>query len=107
MKMEDLERLPTIHFTQMPEPSADSPIHREAQTFRRELPRLLAEGHEGKWALIKGNEIIGLYQTLDEGYRLGRERYLLQPFIVQPVREWQFLIPTTEHLRYATSQLRS
>jgi len=107
MNMDDLDNLLRIHFTEMPEPSADSPIYREAQTFRRELPRLLAEGHDGKWALIKGNEIIGLYATLDEGYRLGRERFLFHPFIVQPVREWQLLIRTTEHLRYVTSQLRS
>jgi hypothetical protein len=107
MDVMDLDKLPTIHFTQMAEPAPDSPIYREVQTFRRELPRLLAEGHEGKWALIQGSEIIGLYATLEEGYRLGRAKLLLQPFIVQPVRERQLLIRTSEHLRYAASQLPS
>ena len=89
MQIEDLDKLPTIHYTQMAEPAADSPTYREVQTFHRELPRLLAEGHEGKWALIKGGEVVELFQTFDEGCRAGWERYLLQPFLVQPVREWQ------------------
>jgi hypothetical protein len=87
--VQDLEGLTTIHYTQLPEQPSDSPIYQETATFRRALPQLLAEGHEGKWALVKGNEIVGLFATLDEGYRLGRQRYLLQPFLVQPVREWQ------------------
>jgi hypothetical protein len=86
----EFRQAPTIHYTELPEPIPDSPIYREVQTFQRELPRLLAEGHEGKWALIKGDEIIGLFPTMDEGYRVGLERFLLQkPFILQPVREWQ------------------
>jgi hypothetical protein len=92
MKIEDLDQLPTIHYTQMPPHPADSPVYQEVQTFRRELPRLLAEGHEGKWALIQGDEIIGLYPTFDEAYRAGLERFLRQRFILQPVREWQPLL---------------
>src|SRR5437763_11282574 len=89
MKIEDLDRMPTIHFTEMPDPKPDSQTFREEQTFRRELPRLLAEGHEGKWALIKGDEIIGLYATFDESCCAGLKRYLMDGYIVQPVREWQ------------------
>jgi hypothetical protein len=95
--MKDLDGLPTIHYAQMAEPPTSSPIYRESQTFRRELPRLLAEGHEGKWALIKGDEIIRLCETLDEGYRAGRDLYLFQPFLVQPVRERQPLLARQRH----------
>jgi hypothetical protein len=102
--MKDLDGLPTIHYTKMAEPQPDSPIFREVQTFRRELPRLLAEGHEGKWALVKGEEIIALFETLDEGHRAGREKYLFQPFIIQPVCEWQPLIRTLAYLRHASNQ---
>jgi hypothetical protein len=59
--MEDLMKWPKIHYTKMPEPSADSPIYEEVKTFDRELPRLLAEGHEGKWVLIRGPEIVGFF----------------------------------------------
>ncbi len=88
----DLKGLATIHYSELPEGQLDSPTHLEWQTFRRELPRLLAEGHEGTWALIKGDKIIDLFTTLDEGYLAGRTRYLFQPFLVQPVREWQPLL---------------
>jgi hypothetical protein len=98
MQIEDLDRLPTIHYTQMAEARPDSPNYQELRTFRRELPRLLAEGNEGKWALIKGDEIIGVYETFDEGCRVGTERYLLQPHLVQPLREWQPLFQLKVHL---------
>jgi hypothetical protein len=87
--MRDLEGLPTIHFTAMPDVPADDPHYLECQTFRRELPRLLAQGHEGKWALIKGNEIVGVFETLDEAHIAGLARYPSESFILQPVREWQ------------------
>jgi hypothetical protein len=80
---------------------AGSPVYQEVRTFCRELPRMLAEGQEGKWALIKGNEIVGLFATLDDGYRVGRDRYLFAPFLVQPVREWQPLLRSTTCFRHA------
>ena len=92
--MQDLMKWPKIHYTKLVEPSTDSPIYEEVKTFHRELPRLLAEGHEGKWALIHGKEVIGLFETLDDGYRAGREQFLFQPFIVQPVSEWQPMLRT-------------
>jgi hypothetical protein len=98
MTIEDLDRLPTIHYTQIAEPLPNDPDYQELQTFRRELPRLLAQGHEHKWALIKRDEVIGVYVTFDEGCRAGRERYLLEAFLVQPVREWQPLFHTKVHL---------
>lgn len=81
--------LPTIHYTEMPDWPKDDLLYEEAQTFRRELPRLLAEGHEGKWALIKGNEVVGVFDTLDQTHWAGVERFGVQPFIMQPIREWQ------------------
>jgi hypothetical protein len=50
---------------------------------------LLAEGAEGKFALIKGNEIIGIFADEDEAMEMGREKYLMQPFMVQPILEWE------------------
>src|SRR5207237_1276896 len=40
MTIEDLDRLPTIHYTQIAEPLPNDPNYQELQTFRRELPRL-------------------------------------------------------------------
>jgi hypothetical protein len=88
MQVKDFDRLPTIHYTQMPEPQADSPTYGQVMAFRRELPRLLAEGNEGKWALITKDQVIEVYPTFDEACNTGYER-LLRGFIVQLVREWQ------------------
>ena len=79
----ELGRWPKIHYTQVPALTADCDC--EMRTFRRELPRLLAEGNEGKWAMIKGDEIIGVYDTIEDADRVG----VVDRYILAPVREWQ------------------
>jgi len=84
----------SIHFTELRELPADSPIREEWKTYRRELPRLLKEGLEGKFALVKGGAIVGIFATLDEGIQAGRQKYLMQPFLLQPIREREPLLRT-------------
>jgi hypothetical protein len=83
-----------IHYTELPDAKPEDSDFDEWNTFRRELPRLLAEGHEGKFALLKGTEVIGIYDTWEAGYDAGLERYLLQGqgFLVQPIRTWEPLL---------------
>lgn len=38
----------------------------EWDTYRREVPRLLSEGLEGKYILIQGSTIIGIWDTEQE-----------------------------------------
>ena len=63
------------------------PLEREAETYRREVGRLLAEGHEGKVALIKGDTIIGFYDTWEAARQAGLQKYLLEGHLVQTIRE--------------------
>src|SRR5262249_39411762 len=77
----------TIHYTQLAELPLDSPIYREWETYRRELPRLLAEGHEGKFALIRGEVVVGTFADEKAAFARGYALYLLQGFMVQPIRE--------------------
>jgi len=76
---------PTIHYTELAPARPDFPLYSEWETYRREVGRLLAEGHEGRWILIKGEEIIGIWDTeaevLDEGYK----RFLLQGFMIHQI----------------------
>jgi hypothetical protein len=88
---------PTIHYTELQDLPSDSPIREEWKTYRHELPRLLAEGLEGKFALVKSGAIIGIFATLDEGVEAGRQMYSLQPFLVQPIREREPLLRTRGH----------
>src|SRR5262249_47221200 len=57
-----------IRYTELPDVTPGSVLADEWNTFRSELPRLLAEGHEGKFALIKGKQIVGTFDTWEAGY---------------------------------------
>jgi hypothetical protein len=82
----------TIHDTELPRSRPNKPIDLEWETYRREVGRLLAEGHEGKLVFIKGNDIIGVYDTKDEAMDEGRRRYLLDRRLVQQIRTWEPVI---------------
>jgi hypothetical protein len=62
-------------------------LEKELETHRRELPGLLSQGHEGKYVLIRGPQVIGLWATEDEAYKTGRERFGLTPFMVRKVQK--------------------
>lgn len=77
---------PTIHYTELPEASPDSPLHQAWNTYRQEVGRLLAEGQEGMFVLVKDDAVIGLYDTWDAAREAGLQRYLLSPFLVHQVQ---------------------
>ncbi len=78
--------LPTIHFTELTEAKADSPLYQEWNHYRREVGRLLAEGHEGRFVLIKGERIIGIWDTQEEAKAVALQQYLMQPCLIHQVR---------------------
>jgi hypothetical protein len=78
---------PTVHFTELPEAKPDSPLYQEWNTYRREVGRLLAEGSEGRHVLIKGEQVIGLWDTHDAAMMAGYQRFPGQPFLVHQVQE--------------------
>ena len=55
-----------IPFSQPPPAEPDSRIAEESETYRREVGRLLAEGHEGRFAVIKAGRVVGLFDTCEE-----------------------------------------
>jgi hypothetical protein len=75
----------TIHWSKLPPAEPGEPLAAEWETYRREIGRLLAEGLEGKYALIRGNEIVGIYDTWDAARKAGLEKYLLEPHMVHPI----------------------
>ena len=85
-----------IHYSQLPAAESDSPIYVEYETFRREIGRLIAEGHEGRFVLIHANEIIGVWETDRQAMAEGYRRYFAnrEPFIVQEIATWQPLLRT-------------
>ena len=76
----------TIHYTDLPEDTSNSLLAREWNFYRREVGRLLADGQEGRWVLIKGEEIIGIWDTEQEADRIRLQRFLMQPVLLQQIR---------------------
>lgn len=75
----------TIPWTELPPADPNEALAAEWETYRREVGRLLAEGQEGKFALIKGDEVIGIYDTWDDARQVGLEKYLFEPHMIHPV----------------------
>jgi hypothetical protein len=76
---------PTIHYTELPPAQPDSPLCLEWSFYRREVGRLLAEGQEGRFLLIKGEEIIGIWDTEEEARAVAHTRYPMQPYLIQRI----------------------
>lgn len=61
-------------------------LDKELEVYRRERPRLLAEGERDKYVLIKGEHIVGLYGSLEEGLKAAYERFGLDtPFFLREI----------------------
>jgi hypothetical protein len=58
------------------------PLEREAETYRREVQRLLDEGHAGRHALIKGDEVVSIWDTQRDALQAGCDKYGMEPFAV-------------------------
>ena len=69
--------------TEFPEQLAS--IRTELETYYRELPRLLDEGEEGRYLVVKGNAVHGAWDTLRDAIQYGHDRFGLEPFITQEV----------------------
>jgi hypothetical protein len=63
-------------------------LDQELETFRRELPRMLAE-HPGEWVLIHGDEVVGFWPDEGPAYDAGAEQFGPEPFLVDKVQESQ------------------
>jgi hypothetical protein len=87
----------SIPYSQLPAAEPSSRIAEEWETYRREIGRLLVEGHEGRFVVIKGGQVVGLFDACDEARTFGARRFLLEPYLIQQVRR---LEPLHHHARY-------
>lgn len=64
--------------------SADRlPLQTEIDTYNAKLPELL--GSVGKFVVIKGAQIEGIYDTYGDALKIGYERFGLEPFFVKQI----------------------
>jgi hypothetical protein len=58
---------------------------RELGTYLRELPRLLAEGKAGQFAVVHGSDIVSIWATFGEALQEGHERFGPGNFMAQHI----------------------
>src|SRR5262245_10671821 len=77
---------PDIHYTELQPAHPESPLAIEWETYRSQVARLLAEGQEGRHVLIKGQDILGIWDSHDHAMEEGHRHFLLQPFLVHQIQ---------------------
>lgn len=88
---------PTIHYTRLPPAKLGEELAEEWEMYRREVGRLLTEGNEGRYILIKGSEIIGIWPTQKEAFAVADQRFPFQPYLVHQIRERERLLRVIHH----------
>jgi hypothetical protein len=63
----------------------DDVLIAELITYKNNLDRLLE--HKGEYVLIKGDEVVGYYPTLDAALDAGAERFGEQPALIKEIVE--------------------
>jgi hypothetical protein len=63
-------------------------LEKELETYLRERPRLLAEGHAGQFVVIHGEEVVGVYPDLGQALTAGYDRFGLdESFMAREITE--------------------
>jgi len=60
------------------------PLEKELETYRSKLPELHDE--QGKFALVHGDTVAGIYGTYDDALKAGYEKFSLEPFLVKQIQ---------------------
>lgn len=59
-------------------------LEKELQTYHRELSTLLQ--HEGKYVLIKVENVIDCFDSYEDAIKAGYARFGLDPFLVKKIQ---------------------
>jgi hypothetical protein len=76
----------SVHYTALPSAMPGEAFAEEWNTYRQEVGRLLSEGQEGRYILIKGKQIIGICETWTQAREEGLKRYQSELFFVHEIR---------------------
>ena len=64
----------------------DVALREESQFFQEHVNDWFGEKDKaGKWALIKGHELLGVYDTFDAAVKAGFKRFGAHPFFVSEI----------------------
>ena len=70
----------------MPMSQSASPLEKEYQFYLRAKAELLKQ-HSGKFALIKEERLVGTFDTDQDAYKAGLEKFGNVPFLIIRIQE--------------------
>jgi hypothetical protein len=68
---------------------------RDLETYRLHLARLLQEGHAGKYAIIKDDQIVSIWDSVGDALQAAGERFGLEPvatYLINPLDVERFAL---------------
>ena len=72
-------------------------LEKELDTYHRKLPELLDD--EGKFVLISGDLVHGVYDTYEDALTIGYQTFgLKQPFLVKRIAKIEPILFFTRHI---------
>jgi|SRR5208283_3463952 len=82
----DKAATPPVHINVLPGAlEALKLFEREVAAYRRELPRLLDEGNAWRHAIVKGDEVLSIWDTQGDAIQAAREKFGLDPIFVKTI----------------------
>ncbi len=75
-----------IPLDDVPDIADGEPFAEEWRAFKQRAQRLVQEGHTGRYALLKGNQLVGVWDSLDAADLQGRQQFKGEPFLVQEIQ---------------------
>ena len=64
-------------------PEKNTSLEKELETYKNKLPEL--KQHEGKFVLIKGEEVVDTFTSYEDAIKEGYKRFKLEPFLVKQI----------------------
>lgn len=92
--MSNLEPGKWIHYSELKPFPKPGPLSEAWDTYRREVAQMIADGHEGKYVLIHGRDILGYFDSNEEALSEGYRRFLVkkEAFLVHQVQTYEKLL---------------
>jgi hypothetical protein len=92
---------PTIHYTELQPFPEGKVLAAEWELYRREVGRWLVEGLEGKHVLIKGEQVLGFFDSREAAMEEARKHFLIprQPFLVHQIQTRERVLRVNRFLR--------
>lgn len=61
------------------------PLEQELKFFESIRQQLLDQKHEGKFALVKGTQLLGTYDLQETAYAQGVAKFGCEPFLIKQI----------------------